>query len=582
MTSDQSDASQAVGTSLRRFLGSVGLAAATMVILNVFAAGFVSSEHTLYRADQLAYWEYSSGLASDLRADPFSAVQKIAWSVAHSDLNLLPALPISCFMVGFGDSRATYILAVVNIYGLAVVLALLVAMRWLSTGGLQRRRSPVPFAAAVALLWLPALWRPVLIGYLGLGGVALGLVILTLYLREDPAAGRWEYLALIGFLVAMLALFRRWYAFWVAAFFVMIAVDTMWQLAKRRSLKRNQLWRVGKTPVVIGLAASATLLALATPLILQRLSPGYAQEFVAYTRGAGLGRRLGELVGEFGLVPIGLTVAAAIVLVRRSDSRRIGVLLPLHMVVTYALMVRLQDHGPHHWYLYLACALLLVGLAALQVLDSIGSNTARWTTAGGLVAAGLVVTTSVYGEWCRPMADALGPLVPRHRVRPLQRADLAEVQRLLSFLDQQMARRDGYVYVLGSTGTLSDQSLAFANRSLGTDFRSPPFILQSAHVDRRDGFPRMLLEAEYVVVPDPPQNDMNPSRQRVVMIPTRSFVEGRNIANAFRRLPVEFLLEGDVHVWVFERERPIEPSEIQELSGQLREVYPDRPDIWQP
>lgn len=331
MTSDQSDVGHVVRSALPRFVGSVGLVVAVLVILNVFAARFVALEHTLYRADQVAYWQYASGLSADLRAAPLSAAQKVAWSVAHSDLNLLPALPISCAMVGFGDSRLAYILAVANIYGLAVLVALLVAVRWLMHDGLRSRCVSVFFATAIALLLLPALWRPVLIGYLGLGGVALGLVILTLYFREDLTAGRWEYLALIGFLVAMLALFRRWYAFWAMAFFVMVVVDALWELAKRRSLKRSDLWQVAKNPVIIGLAASGTLLALATPLILQRLSPGYAQEFVAYTRGAGLGRRLGELVGEFGVVALALAVAATIVLGRRSKSRRLGVMLPLHI-----------------------------------------------------------------------------------------------------------------------------------------------------------------------------------------------------------------------------------------------------------
>jgi hypothetical protein len=167
-------------------------------------------------------------------------------------------------------------------------------------------------------------------------------------------------------------------------------------------------------------------------------------------------------------------------------------------------------------------------------------------------------------------------------VRPLERNDIAEVQRLLGFLDEQVARREGYIYVLGSTGTLSDQSLAFANRSLGTAYRSPASILQSAHVDRRDGFPSMLLEATYVVVPEPVQTGIVAGEQQVVVIPTDSFVRGENIALAFRRLPVEVLLEGDVRVWVYERERDITADEVAELSALLRSAYPDRPDIWRP
>ena len=92
----------------------------------------------------------------------------------------------------------------------------------------------------------------------------------------------------------------------------------------------------------------------------------------------------------------------------------------------------------------------------------------------------------------------------------------------------------------------------------------------------------MLLEATYVVVPQPAQTDMVAREQQVVVIPTDSFIRGENLARAFRRLPVEFLLEGDVRVWVFERERNITAGEVAELSASLRSVYPDRPDIWRP
>jgi hypothetical protein len=124
--------------------------------------------------------------------------------------------------------------------------------------------------------------------------------------------------------------------------------------------------------------------------------------------------------------------------------------------------------------------------------------------------------------------------------------------------------------------------LAFANLSLGTDFSSPRLILSSAHVDLRDGFPDMLLEASYVVVPDPVQWEMRAEDHQVVIIPTASFHERRNIALAFERLPESFLLRDGVEVAVFRRTRPVTSGEVEELSALLREKYPDRPAIYLP
>ncbi len=165
---------------------------------------------------------------------------------------------------------------------------------------------------------------------------------------------------------------------------------------------------------------------------------------------------------------------------------------------------------------------------------------------------------------------------------PRCRTDLDQVKKLLDRLDLEVRRRPGYVYVLGSSSRLSDQILAFANLSLETDYVSTTAILSSAHVDRRDGFPRMLLEADYVVVPDPVQVHLGADRQQVVVVPTESFLEGRDIAGAFERMPGEYVLDGDVRVTIFERVRPILPEEIDQLSDRLRSRYPDRPDIFAP
>jgi hypothetical protein len=553
-----------------------------LAFLNIYAIRFVAAEHTLYRADLLAYWSYCSGLAAQLASDPWSAIQSVAYSVAQSDLNLLPSAPLALVMAVFGDSRLAYLLSIINIYGVAVVVALLVALRRVIPEASTPSPAAVVAAALGALLLLPTLFRPVFLGYLGLGGVALGIVILVLYLREDGEKQSWKLLLLLGFLVGLLVLFRRWYAFWCMAFCLMVVVDAVWIFARRPTRDRSALRDAARAPAVIALTALATQFLLAGPITLRRLAPDYAEEFVAFTHHGDLFGRLKAVVGEFGLLPIALVFASALLLARRLSTRRIGVLLPLHMVVTWVLMVRLQDHSEHHWYLYCAAALLLLGFAMVRLPEFAGGLRRAVVAAVGILAVGLVAWGGVYLPSWAAAADALGPVMPGARVRPQQRSDLAEVKRLLSLLDERIADRQLPIYVIGCSGTLSDQTLAFANRSLGTDYRSVEAILSSSSIDRRDGFPTGLLRAVYVVAPQPAQINMRPEDQQVVLLPTRSFAEGTDIALAFRRLEEEFLFERGVRVRVYERVRSHLASEVEKFSDKLRDRYPDRPDIYAP
>ncbi len=124
--------------------------------------------------------------------------------------------------------------------------------------------------------------------------------------------------------------------------------------------------------------------------------------------------------------------------------------------------------------------------------------------------------------------------------------------------------------------------LAFSNLSLGTGHPSVKGFLESAHVDRRDGFPRGLLLADAVIVTEPVQIHLRADDQRVVVEAARSFRDETDIARAFQRLPVSFALDGGVRVFVFERVRTTTAEELEGFSSRLRDAYPDRPEIFTP
>ncbi len=560
---------------------AVVLAVAILLPLTLYAVRFVAAEHTLYRADQLAYWTYATGLASGMGSSPLAALAAVADSVAHSELNLLPATPVAISMVVLGPSRLAYVASVLNIYGLAVILAVVLAVVMIRPEGSRPGVLAVFVGVATAILMLPGLWQPIFIGYLGLGGVALGIVVFALYLHRDACDLTLLELIMIGFLIALTAIFRRWYAFWSVAMCAVILLESGVFAWHRRKEGLRAAAGAFRPAALIGAAAVVTLAVLAAPVSLRRLSGGYSEEFVGFA-GGGIGEILGSVVTEYGLVTMGLVLAALVGLASRRSTRRIAAVIGLQLVLTFVMMARLQAHDPQHWYLYAAGLLVLMGCWFVGLFEGIA--TARKLALAGTTALviGLLTSAAVLLPVAAPAADALGPMLPGLRVRPAVRHDLDEVARLMTRLDSATALRPGYIYVLGCTSTVSEQTLAFANVSLATGFSSTRWILQSAHVDRRDGFPMMLLEADYVVVPDPPQVNLRPSEQQVVILPTLSFLEGTDIANAYRLMSGEYLLGDGVRVSVFERVRPIHPSEIAELSARLRERYPDRPDIFSP
>ncbi len=544
-------------------------ALAVVAVLDVYAVWFLGVEQTLYHADQVTYWSYSQHLAQVLVVDPVAAIRAVVHSVASSDVNLLPALPIACVMAVFGDSRLVYLLSVINIYGAATVMMLVVALRKF---GLKN----ASWVAPLVFLLTAVIWRPIFIGYLGIGGVALALGVLALSIPSISSRAMTRSMVLAGVLLALLVLFRRWWGIWAVAFCIVVLLAALWELVSTRARSLEKIREVIAGPAVLGLTAFVTLIVLAAPIVVQRLTTDYADRFAAYSLG-GVSQRVAAVVGHFGMLGLLLIVGCTGYLLSKPILRRSAVALVLLLVLTYAIMVSIQDHSPQHWYLYDPSILLLVGLALGRLGEELPRHrrVAVWAS---LVVVGLVTTASVFGPGF--VYGGRAGLLPSDRVGPRVRGDLAEIDRLLTFLDHRYEHGTGRVYILASSELLSDQVLAFSNLSLGTEHPSVRGIIGSAHVDRRDGFPRGLLVADAVVVTDPIQVHLRADEQRVIVEPARSFLEGTDIAHAFQELSELFVLDDGVMVRIFERVRLNTPEEIEGLSSRLRDAYPDRPEIY--
>jgi len=202
----------------------IGAFLAIAVLGNGFAAYFVSQEHYVYFWDYSGYWISSRDLSASLLRDPVAALRDVISSIRSSDYNLLPVLPLASFYWLFGASRLTYILAITNVALLPSAFVLgVVAQRLLRTRSGSSPAPPLVLAAA-SVLTLHYMWVPVLRGLPDvLGVLVIGAILLLHFAKPLPqqSLGR---LVMTGLLLCLLVLIRRWYAFWVVAFFPALAV----------------------------------------------------------------------------------------------------------------------------------------------------------------------------------------------------------------------------------------------------------------------------------------------------------------------------------------------------------------------
>lgn len=533
----------------------------------------------MYAWDHVAYWSLTASLAEDLRTNPVAALANVGRSLAGDELNLLPSMPLAPSLAFFGDSRRAWILTVLNVYALpALLLGLWVVRRWGERPENLWNQDVGALAWVATILLFASLWAPLALGYLDIGGLILVFAVLGLVLGA-PAEHRREArlrAVTVGVLVAVLVIFRRWYAFWSLSFCVVVALGALIAVVRFKKMGRSPLEAL-RMPVTIGAGVVGTLVLLAGPRLATMSGTDYADRFVHYKVHASVWAELGGLVAHFGLAPLGMAAAGTLVLLRSHGTRWFAAGIVTQLVVIAALFRRVQDPTPQHWYLLLPGLMLLTAAGMTAWLSAVGPVGRRWGE-GIVLALGLVVTAQVFGG----ISVVSSPVAPSVTVAPKVRGDLAEFERLMAWLDGRVEMGSQWVYVLAATGAVSDSSLGFTNFSLGTRFRSPAHVLMTAQVDRRDGFPDGLLLADIVVVPLPVAVRGAGETQRVVALPARSFLEGVDVAEAFVRLDEVFTFDDGVTAIVFERFRPNTPATVQAFSDQLKAYYPDHPEIWTP
>ncbi len=533
-----------------------------LIAANTFAVWFVTSERTIYYWDMMGYWTWSAELAETATRSPADGWDLFRDRVQRRDYGLLPAVIPATAMAAFGDHRLVYVLAIVNGYLLAVAIASVAFVRrFAPESGL------VGVALPLALLAQPLVWMPLVRGYLDIGGAALAILALFVYLSRPVTELRWQHIVATAALLVALALFRRWYNFWVVSFLVVAG-------AEGAALAFRVGWRALRPAVAVGAVSGILLLSVAFPFVVNVVMMDYASAYSSYRDPAPFTERLAKLFDTAGWFLPAAIVGGALGLLALPGTRRVAVYLGAGAAVILLHFMRTQDFGPHHLYLFLPSFVLLPAVLLARLRP--------WLVrlAVGVAAAwGAFSMAAIHVPECESLHAALRPIVPKFPYPPLVRNDLDEVKRLLKFLDAQSG---GTIVVLGSGPDFNQTTILSARRSLRVPVESEGRLLPAPEVDRVNGFPAGVFEASLVVVADPPQVHLRESEQQTVLIPARELLAGTGIGKSFDRLPEVFQFDHGVRVHVFRRVRPIDPVDFAAFRERLRQAHPDTPRVYTP
>ncbi|HWO99652.1 MAG TPA: GtrA family protein [Methylococcus sp.] len=562
--------------SLTGYGGAVIAFLGLAILANAFAVYYMTQERYVYFWDLAYYWVYYRDITASLAQHPFATLGSLIGSIRTSDYNPLPVLPLVPLGWLFGTNRLPYILAITNLYLLpaALVMGFLVQR-------LFHPQSPgrpfLPFVlATTSILFLHMLWAAVLRGYPDVVGVVFIGCILLLHFGKPFAEQGLGRLVTTGVLLCLLVLLRRWYAYWVVAFFPALAVAHALDLYQRHGIAWRQYLTASRNLVIIGLTFTLALFGFATPFALRAIQTDYSDIYSTYRFSGSLVDAAELLPAMFGWVEIVTGLGGLIWLTVCKETRVAGSLLLIQFFIVFVLFARTQDFGVQHHYLLVSSIAIGIATVIIGLWERITNGLWRAASVGLVLTALLLSSVTVFAPGAASIGDRCDSLLPSHRFYPLVRDDIDVLENLLAHIEELQLDQPGEVYVLASSRVLNSAILQNACK-LGPRHRwFCDRILNTHDVDKRDGFPRQFPQAQYLVIADPTQYHLRPEDQRVIGVLAREVMQGHGIGAAFQRLPGEFKFDKGVMVWIYAKVRPFEKADLEALEAEFNGYDPNK------
>lgn len=548
----------------------------TVLLLNIFAYLNVKQERYIYFWDNSRSWDMSRDLVDFIgRQSPLKSIRLIYSSINTMEYNYLPVIFLLPFYFVFGTARVVNILSILNVFLIPslIICALLLSKLF--------GKSIFVFLSSslLILFFLPFLIIPVLIGYEDIVSVFLIGLILYLFLTKTFEEQGNKTIILLGILLAILAVLRRYFAIWVFSFLLIIVIGevAMGGLYKYRFKYKYLVLSLKKVAYLV------TSFFLSAGIIAWRhwkevASSDYSHLYSAYKTENSF---LKEFVFNsrlflihFGLIIVLISLGGVFYGSRNTKFRRINLLLVPHFLVTILFFSKIQDLSTQHYYLFIPSLIIFAGIFNFFISKKLLTICQKGAYLIILFILSLLSCFLRFDKESKFSKPFFGLIFGGARYYQMVRNDLSQINDLVSTIKNLLLDQNDNLYVLASSSILNDDIIRQACYQT-EGFRAPicEWIMLSAHVDERDGFPNHLHEAKYIITTDPIQYHLKPSSQQVVIAPSQELLNSVGFGKNFNRLEKCYYLDGGVEVCIYERKAGIDSqsvlSDLSELESKI-------------
>lgn len=452
-------------------------------------AALVCYRQTVYSDDAINYFAKQTLLFGSFGQSGFYGIHVLLESLLTADYKMFMNLFISVPYLFTGRSINAFMVCYAITCFVPMWFALLMGAKYLAQQ-LPACHTALyyPLCMAVMVLWPMFLW-PATHGMPDAFGLTFAAVIALLCADYRFETLPWPRLLAIFAATFALILTRRWYMFWILAFYAVYVLAVLVGAVRRKTLGSTL-----KHMLLFGVPSAVIIVGALLPTFKTILTTDYADIYGAYY-GGGFGNNcLGQLRTQ-GLSWLVLCAAGLVWLLYCRSTRAQAIVAVAASLGAMVLFTRTQSLGDHQ-SLILAPFYLLMLFGLCAKLTQQKAKPWLRNAAAGVLAVFLVVN---FGNALRlPGKNVQTLALSSESLDLTRRTDLAQMRAVTDFVLEHCTE-DQTVYINMDSNGYSGTTFAYsdpAHPQLQT------MILWESSVPSTHGFPTGIWTSEYVMVTD--------------------------------------------------------------------------------
>lgn len=452
-------------------------------------AALVCYRQTVYSDDAINYFAKQTLLFGSFGQSGFYGIHVLLESLLTADYKMFMNLFISVPYLFTGRSINAFMVCYAITCFVPMWFALLMGAKYLAQQ-LPACHTALyyPLCMAVMVLWPMFLW-PATHGMPDAFGLTFAAVIALLCADYRFETLPWPRLLAIFAATFALILTRRWYMFWILAFYAVYVLAVLLGAVRRKTLGSTL-----KHMLLFGVPSAVIIVGALLPTFKTILTTDYADIYGAYY-GGGFGNNcLGQLRTQ-GLIWLVLCAAGLVWLLYCRSTRAQAIVAAAASLGAMVLFTRTQSLGDHQ-SLILAPFYLLMLFGLCAKLTQQKAKPWLRNAAAGVLAVFLVVN---FGNALRlPGKNVQTLALSSESLDLTRRTDLAQMRAVTDFVLEHCTE-DQTVYINMDSNGYSGTTFAYsdpAHPQLQT------MILWESSVPSTHGFPTGIWTSEYVMVTD--------------------------------------------------------------------------------